>query len=304
MARPTLPSEEAIRRSLADAVRSRVVGPNGAERAEELFAQPGDRWFALDRPIRVVHADASMFIGGLRALLLQSLHPLAMAGVAQHSDYRSDPWGRLQRTADFMAATTFGPADEAERVCQRVRRVHEHIRGTTRDGRPYRATDPHLLGWVHVVEVDSFLVAHDRFGSSRLTAEERNGYVADMAVIARQVGVDNPPMTVAELRDQLRDYQPELKGTPEARAAARFLLVPPMPLGARPAYGAIAAGAIALLPWWARLSLQLPFTPLADSMVVKPAAGALVSGLRWVLTAEHGPSPASTLVKKPTTSTR
>ncbi|MFM8777067.1 MAG: oxygenase MpaB family protein, partial [Actinomycetota bacterium] len=85
---------------------------------------PGERWFAEDRPIRLVHGDASMFIGGLRALLLQSLHPLAMAGVANYSDYRKDPWGRLQRTADFLAATSFGPADEAQKIVDRVKAVH------------------------------------------------------------------------------------------------------------------------------------------------------------------------------------
>ena len=107
---------ESARRLIADAVRGRVVGDHADERASQLFTAPGERWFAEDRPIRIVHADVSMFIGGLRALLFQSLHPLAMAGVAAHSDYRSDPWGRLQRTADFLAATTFGPVTESERA--------------------------------------------------------------------------------------------------------------------------------------------------------------------------------------------
>ena len=105
-----------------------------------------------------------MFVGGMRALLLQSLHPLAMAGVAEHSDYRHDPWGRLQRTADFLAATTFGPESEAERAVARVRAVHEHVQGVAADGRPYRANDPHLLRWVHLAELESFLVAYRRYG--------------------------------------------------------------------------------------------------------------------------------------------
>ena len=144
---------------------------------------PGDRWFADDRPIRRVHADASMFVGGLRALLLQSLHPLAMAGVAQHSDYRTDPWGRLQRTADYLAVTTFGPAVDAELVVARVRAVHERVKGTARDGRSYSAGDPHLLRWVHICEVDSFLAAHRVYGAEPLTRAEADAYVADMAIV-------------------------------------------------------------------------------------------------------------------------
>src|SRR6187431_122455 len=101
-------SAEPIRSWLAGHVRTRVVGDDAERRAGELFDAPGPRWFDDGAVIRRVHADASMFVGGLRALLLQSLHPLAMAGVAAHSDYRVDPWGRLQRTADFLAATTFG----------------------------------------------------------------------------------------------------------------------------------------------------------------------------------------------------
>src|SRR5579863_8677358 len=126
-----------LQRRLGEALFARVAGPDGpANRAR--FASPGPRWFADDRPIRRVQGDAAMFVGGLRALLLQSLHPQAMAAVAQHSDYRADPWGRLQRTAAFLAATTFGPADDAQRAVDRVRRVHQHVTGTDGDGRPYR----------------------------------------------------------------------------------------------------------------------------------------------------------------------
>jgi uncharacterized protein (DUF2236 family) len=106
-----------VRSWLAEQIRSRVVGGDQPElKNSAVIETPGPRWFDDDAVIKRVHADAAMFIGGLRALLLQSLHPLAMAGVAQHSDYRTDPWGRLQRTADFLAATTFGPADMAERA--------------------------------------------------------------------------------------------------------------------------------------------------------------------------------------------
>jgi uncharacterized protein (DUF2236 family) len=104
-----------------------------------------------------------MFPAGIRALLLQSLHPLAMAGVAAHSGYKGDPWGRLQRTSEFLATTTFGTIEHAEQQIARVRRIHERVRGTAPDGRAYAASDPHLLRWVHVTEADSFLTAFQRY---------------------------------------------------------------------------------------------------------------------------------------------
>ena len=118
-----------MRRFVAGKVRTAVAGRSPEQRHAELFESDGPRWFEPDSPIQRVHADSAMFVGGLRALLLQSLHPLAMAGVAEHSDYRADPWGRLQRTADFLAATTYGPATEAERAVARVRAVHTRVHG-------------------------------------------------------------------------------------------------------------------------------------------------------------------------------
>jgi len=157
-----------LQRRLGEALFARVAGPDGpANRAR--FATPGPRWFSPDRPIRRVHGDAAMFVGGLRALLLQSLHPQAMIAVAQHSDYRADPWGRLQRTSTFLAATTFGAADDAQRAVDHVRRVHQFITGADSAGRPYRADDPHLLSWVHAAETDSFLRCHQRYVRSRST---------------------------------------------------------------------------------------------------------------------------------------
>ncbi len=120
----------------------RVAGSEGHQRRREIHGPPGERWFAEGSPIRTVHGDSSMFIGGIRALLLQSLHPLAMAGVAGHSGYRGDPWGRLQRTSYFIAVTTFGRAADAQAAVSRVRAIHERVTGTAPDGRPYAASDP------------------------------------------------------------------------------------------------------------------------------------------------------------------
>src|SRR5712691_13212303 len=151
-----------VRDRLGEMIFQRVAGPRGPQR-RRLINAPGERWFAEDCPVRRVHGDSSMFAGGITALLLQSLHPLAMAAVAGHSGYRGDPWGRLQRTSYFLAVTTFGRASDAQAATERVKAIHRRVTGTAPDGRPYAASDPHLLTWVHIAEADSFLRAHTRF---------------------------------------------------------------------------------------------------------------------------------------------
>jgi uncharacterized protein (DUF2236 family) len=273
-----------LRGWIAEQIRSRVAGPDAAQRHAESDATATEHWFDERAVIRRVHADSAMFIGGLRALLLQSLHPLAMAGVADHSDYRVDPWGRLQRTARFLAATTFGSAERAREAVERVREVHEHVVGVASDGRPYRANDPHLLRWVHVAEVDSFLAAYARYGEEPISDVEADEYVAEMAVIARALGVPAPPESTRALADQIRSFRRELRGTREARDVARYLLwQPPMSLAARAPYGVLAASAVGLLPRWARRPLGLPWLPLAETVVVRPAGEVVTRGLRWAL---------------------
>jgi uncharacterized protein (DUF2236 family) len=277
---------DTLQRRISEALFARVAGPEGPSNRER-FRMPGPRWFADDRPIRRVHGDAAMFVGGLRALLLQSLHPLAMIAVAQHSDYRNDPWGRLQRTSTFLAATTYGTAEDAQRAVDRVRRVHQHVTGTAPDGRPYRAADPHLLRWVHIAEADSFLRCHQRYGARPLDDAGCDGYVADIARIAMELGVPDPPRTRAQLDAALRAYRPELRAIPEAREAARFLVRnPPLPLLARGPYALLAAAAIGELPDWARRELRLPRVP-ADSLLVPSAGHAIVGAVRWVMSARR-----------------
>ena len=230
-----------------------------------------------------------MFVGGLRALLLQSLHPLAMAGVAGHSGYRGDPWGRLQRTSYFLAVTTFGAADDAAATVAHIRAVHERVRGRASDGRPYAANDPHLLRWVHIAEIDSFLRAHQRYGAAPLDATDRDGYVRDTARVAREVGILDPPQTEAELDAQLAAYRPELHGTPDARSTARFLLLnPPLPLAARAPYALLGAAAVGLLPRWARRPLGLPDLPVAEATAVRLGGHGITRAIRWAM------SPPST----------
>ena len=282
----------AVREALGSSLFEMVAGPDGPAQRVRIHDTPGPRWFSEDSPIRRVNADASMFVGGLRALLLQSLHPLAMAGVAEHSNYRDDPWGRLQRTSTFLAETTFGSAADAQRAVDRVRGIHRHVHGFAGDGRAYTASDPHLLEWVHVAEVDSFLRAHQLYGAAPLDQAGRDGYVADMAEIAAKLGVIDPPRTERELAQRLKAFRPELHSTPPARDAARFLLLtPPLPLAARAPYGVLAAAAVSMLPLWARVPLLLPYFPPVELTVVRSVGRVLIGGIRWAL-----PAPAVTVV--------
>ncbi|MFI0724193.1 oxygenase MpaB family protein [Streptomyces sp. NPDC021224] len=282
---PEIPGLGAVRRRLGAELFARVAGPDGPAARARIHDTEGPRWFAPDRPIRTVHGDASMFTGGLCALLLQSLHPLAMAAVAAHSGYRGDPWGRLQRTSGFLAVTTFGTAADAEHAVAQVRRIHARVSGTTPDGEPYRASDPHLLAWVHAAEVDSFLRAHRRYGAHPLDDAGYDAYVADTARVGAALGVADPPHDRAELAAVLDAYRPELRATDQARDAARFLLLtPPVPWAARPGYAVLAANAVALLPVWARVPLRLPYLPVTEATGVRWAGQGLTRAIRWAMT--------------------
>jgi uncharacterized protein (DUF2236 family) len=286
LAAPLTRELAAVRSAVGRGLFGLVAGPDGPDNRARIHDAPGPRWFAEDRPIRRVHGDAAMFVGGLRALLFQSLHPLAMAGVAEHSDYRGDPWGRLQRTSTFLAVTTYGPATEAQCAVDQVRGIHRRVHGTAPDGRHYEASDPHLLEWVHIAEVDSFLLAYQRYGAGHLDQAGRDAYVADAAVVATALGVPDPPRTEAQLKQRIAAYRPELRGTAAARDAARFLLLtPPLPVLARAPYALVSATAVSMLPAWARLPLRLPYLPVTEATGIRVAGTTLVGGIRWALTA-------------------
>ena len=222
-----------------------------------------------------------MFPGGIAALLLQSLHPSAMAGVAGHSGYKGDPWGRLQRTSHYLATTTFGTVTHAEEAIAHVRSVHRRVRGKDELGRPYAADDPHLLRWVHVAEIWSFLNAFQSYSGERLTAAEADLFVEQTNLAASRLGATDLPNTVAELEEVIEAYRPELEATAAAREATRFMLLhPPVPWVARPGYALIAAGGVALLPDWARRELTLRVH--GPGLTAATRAGALSTGLvRW-----------------------
>ncbi len=274
----------AVRERVGAELLRRVAGPEAHRHRQRIHGTPGPRWFAPGTPITRVHSDASMFVGGLRAVLFQTLHPAAMTAVAEHSGYRGDMWGRLARTSRFIAVTTFGTADDAERAVRAVRAIHDRVSGTLPDGTPYAASDPHLLAWVHATEVDSFLRAHRTYGARPLSGAEADEYVAQTAGVARRLGVRHPPTDRADLDDVLESFRAELRVTDHAREAVSHLVWhPDLPLSARPAYGALTAAAAGMLPAWSRAELGLPRLPVADEAVTRAMGTLATRTIRWAL---------------------
>lgn len=236
--------------------------------APVLDADPG--LFGPDSVTWRIHADPIMPLAGVRALLFQALHPLAMAGVAQFSDYRSDPWGRLLRTAEFVARTTYGTSEEAEGLGATVREVHSRLAGVEPESRvSYRVGDPHLLRWVHVCEAQSFLTTFRRAGG-HLASGEADRYYDEMRTAAKLVGCPDAPGCEADVEAYLHDMRPELRLTKAARDGAFFLINPPMPrwvqfgTPAKPAWWALGALGVSTLPRWARRMYMLPGLPTTD----------------------------------------
>jgi uncharacterized protein (DUF2236 family) len=289
---------EELRNEAAGAVRRLLAGtdepPNRgpADRAD-------DGWFGPGSATWTVHGDLSMLVGGVRALLLQTLHPGAMAGVADHSSYREDPLGRLHRTGAFVGATTFGTTAEAEAAVETVKAVHRRVVGTTPEGVPYTAADPRLLLWVHATEVDSFLRAHRRYGAATITPQVEDRYVAEMAEIAERLGATEVPRSVEELRRTLWAFRPELRAGPQARETVRFLVLPPGPLLAKGPYAVVLSAAVTLLPRWVRWELRLPVLPLSEQLAVRPATTALLRTLGWVLGPHAAVAAADQAVGQP-----
>jgi uncharacterized protein (DUF2236 family) len=221
-------------------------------------------------------------------VLLQTLQPAAMTAVAEHSGYRGDMWGRLARTSRFLAVTTFGTADDAQRAVDSVRAIHDRITGTMPDGTPYAASDPHLLLWVHVAEIQSFLLAHRRYGARPLDQAGYDEYVAQASVVARKLGVTDPPVTEAELHAAVDGFRPELRAIDHAREAAAYLIRhPELPYPARPAYWVLVAAAIGLMPDWSRQPLALPTLPLGHDLVADVLGRVATGTVRWATTNER-----------------
>ena len=250
----------------------------------DLTRPPGDN--GLFGPGSVawrVHADFSaMMIGGVSALLLQMLHPLALAGVWDHSDFRRDRLGRLRRTAQFISLTTFGSTASANRAIERVRGIHDHVSGTLPDGTPYDANDPALLTWVHVAEVDSFLRAYLRYREPGLSGADQDRYLAETATIAERLGAREVPVSRREVEAYYRRVRDDLRFDARVRDVADALLASGPDALTTGALAIVAPAAIDLLPPWA--AAMHGRTPRSIGRpAIRLGARGMSNVLRWAL---------------------
>ncbi|MFD2645697.1 oxygenase MpaB family protein [Pseudomonas japonica] len=231
-----------------------------------------------------VHGDfPSMLVGGISALLLQVLHPLALAGVWDHSNFRQDMLGRLRRTSQFISGTTFGSTRDADWLIERVRTIHLQVVGTTPDGQPYAASDPDLLTWVHVAEVRSFLAAHLRYRNPNLSDTAQDAYYNEIALIAERLGARNVPRSRQEVADYLRNMRPQLRCNERSLEVVRVLLAAPAPSRlAQPVGNLMMQAGIGLLPDWAGDMLGLRQSAMKQRML-DVGMQSVAPVLRWAM---------------------
>jgi uncharacterized protein (DUF2236 family) len=268
---------------IKDAIAARVVALfNDRARGEAPVTRRPDGLFGPHSVAWRVHGDVtSMMVGGIASLLLQMLHPAVLAGVWDHSNFRTDLHGRLRRTARFIALTTYGGREEALAVIDRVRGIHDRVGGTLPDGTPYHANDPALLAWVHVTETTSFLAAWRRYGDPGMTRAAQDRYFAEMAEVGARLGADPVPRDAAAAQRVLAAYRAELRSDARTREVRRFLLkaAGPKPLAARlQALGNQAA--IDLLPEWARDMHGLT-NPVLGRPLLRAGTLGVARTLRW-----------------------
>ncbi|WP_313802972.1 oxygenase MpaB family protein [Sphingobium sp.] len=254
---------------------------NDVDRGEAPVPRSANALFHPRSVVWRVHGDVgSMMVGGITSLLMQMLHPSVLAGVWDHSNFRADMHGRLRRTARFIATTTYGDREAAHAAINRVRTIHEKVRGLLPDGTPYRANDPELLAWVHVTETTSFLAAWIRYGNPLMSAADQDRYFAEMATIGHAMGADPLPRSQSEARAIIKGMRPELKADARTEEVAKLILGPPgISPKDLPRMLAMQA-AIDLLPSWARRMHKLSTSPL-ERPFVRAGAFGVVQTLRW-----------------------
>jgi uncharacterized protein (DUF2236 family) len=272
-----------IRSTIQEQVH-RLVG--FGDGAVDLSRPPGDP--GLFGPGSVtwrVHGDfTAMMAGGIASLLIQMLHPAALAGVWDHSNFRRDMHGRLRRTAQFLSGTTYGSTSTAERLVERVRRVHDHVTGTLPDGTPYSANDPDLLTWVHAAEVWSFLAAHRRYREPGMSDADATRYLTEMAEIAYRLGAREVPTNPAALDAYFLAVRPQLRFDERTRTVQRALLLQqPRSLALAPMQALLMEGGISLLPSWAARLHRLE-RPAGARPAVSAGMAGVGQVLRWALT--------------------
>jgi uncharacterized protein (DUF2236 family) len=267
------PAKVAIRRRITDLF-------NDAAKGERPILRRADALFAPDSVAWRVNGDiVTMMIGGVSGLLLQMLHPAVLAGVWDHSDFRSDMHGRLRRTAKFIAVTTYDHAEYGIAAIDRVRGIHDRIGGVLPDGTPYRVSDPALLAWVHVTEAISFLNAWIRYAEPDMPRADQDRYFAEMAVVAERLGADPVPHDRAAAEALIRSMHPPLRADARTREVAQLVLNQSVGAAMTDAASAVIMQAgVDLLPDWARQmhGLKTPPAPL-----VRGSARLLARTLGW-----------------------
>jgi uncharacterized protein (DUF2236 family) len=276
---------------LAKRMRARLVSgitqlTSGSGPSLDYSSPPGDPGlFGPDAVCWKIHADfTSMMAGGVSALLLQTLHPLALAGVWDHSSFRTDILGRLRRTATFIAGTTYGNRRDALSLIDRVKQIHLRVSGFAPDGRAYRASDPGLLTWVHVAEVSSFLTAHLRYVNPALPVGAQDRYFAETARIAELLGATGIPRSRAEIDAYLLSMRPELEAGPRTREVVQLLMHARPPSAAtRPAAMLVLNAGVDLLPVWAQEMLAFDRYAGLRHALVGPGVKLVAPVMRWAL---------------------
>jgi uncharacterized protein (DUF2236 family) len=231
----------------------------------------------------VVHADFATLVGGVRALLMQALHPGSLTGVKQHSRYQQDPLGRLSGTIRWLTVTTFGSHTAVANEAGRVNRMHERVVGDYKpaEGEPrsYRASDPDLLLWVHVAFMESFLRTHQNY-SRRPIPGGADNYINQWALSVAPLGLDSTPKSEAELLEVLRGFLPQLTVTDETREVIQWLRRPPLPITASPFYWLFFQAALASMPAEYRSLLGLKALPL---WVTRPIVTSVLRFMRFAI---------------------
>ncbi|KRC80974.1 oxygenase MpaB family protein [Sphingomonas sp. Root241] len=277
---PGLPVARTLRRALIGQVRAVFNDQSRGEKPVQ--RKPEESLFGPRSVVWRVHGDVTtMMVGGVAALLLQMLHPAVLAGVWDHSSFRGDMLGRLRRTARFIAVTTYGSAQEAEAMIEKVRDVHTRVKGILPDGTPYAADDPRLLAWVHVTEAVSFLEAWIRYAEPNMPLADQDRYFADFARIAEALGADPIPRSRIEANALIAGMRGELIADARTREVARMVLDQPAPsLAVKPFQALTFAAAVDLLPDWARAMHGLQGAGLATP-AVRMGTRSVAGTLRW-----------------------
>ena len=270
--------DELIRKTIRE-----MVGGSGPPVA--FLAPKGDRGlFGPESIAWKVHADfISMMIGGISSLILQALHPQALAGVWDHSSFREDLKGRLGRTAFFIAATTYGPTDMADNIIQKVNQIHTKITGLDEFGKPYSATDPHLLAWVHLTETRSFMSSFEVYRKEKLSPKEKDQYFLEMKSLGERMGATGIPNTYAETESAIKAYIPELYFGDRAKSIIDLLDHFPSNVAAKPFIKLISRAGFLNLPDWVYPIIKKPTPTYLERLAVRKSIDLIAYPVREAL---------------------